>query len=115
MRRYLTLLGVVLCALILFACGDSDSAGQDTTTPGTSETAANTNATITGNAIKGPVDSAEMKLFYFSDDGTETEIVAANAPVITDSTGAFEFRVNPRDLCASSSRHPPAAGDKSLR
>ena len=98
MRRYLSLIGVMLCALILFACGDSNSASQDSTNPGTSETAANTNATITGNAIKGPVDSAEMKLFYFSDDGAETEIIAINAPVMTDSTGAFAFRVNPRDV-----------------
>lgn len=98
MRRYLSLFVVVLCALALFACGDSDSANQDTANPGTSETAANTNATITGNAIKGPVDSAQMKLFYFSEDGTETEIVAANAPVMTEASGAFEFHVNPRDL-----------------
>jgi mono/diheme cytochrome c family protein len=98
MRRYLSLFIVVLSVLTLFACGNSDSANQDATNQGTADTTANTNATITGSAIKGPIDSAEMKLFYFSDDGTETEIVAENAPVRTASSGAFEFQVDPEDL-----------------
>jgi cytochrome c553 len=98
MRRCLSLFIVVLSVLTLFACGNSDSASQDTTNPQTNDTAANTNATITGSAIKGPIDGAEMKLFCFSEDGTETEIVAENAPVLTASSGAFEFRVHPRDL-----------------
>lgn len=98
MRRWLSLLIVVLSVWTFFACENSDTASQDTTNPATSDTAANTNATITGNAVKGPIDGAEMKLFYFSDDGTETEIVAENAPVLTNSSGAFEFQVDPQGL-----------------
>jgi mono/diheme cytochrome c family protein len=98
MRRCLSLFIVVLSVWALLACGNSDSASQDTANPQTGDTAANTNATITGSAIKGPIDSAEMKLFYFSDDGTETEIVAENAPVLTSPSGAYEFQVDPQDL-----------------
>jgi cytochrome c553 len=98
MRRCLSLLIVILCVWALLACGNSDSASQDTANQQTSGTAANTNSTITGSAIKGPIDSAEMKLFYFSDDGTETEIVAKNAPVLTSPSGAYEFQVDPQDL-----------------
>ncbi len=98
MRKYLSLFIIVLSVLTLFACGDSDSASQDTTNQQTNDTGANTNATIAGSAIKGPIDNAEMKLYFFSDDGTETEIVAENAPVLTVSSGAYEFQVDPQDL-----------------
>jgi mono/diheme cytochrome c family protein len=98
MRKYLSLFIVVLSVLALVACGDSNSASQDAMNQQTSDTAANTNATITGSAVKGPIDSAEMKLFYFSDDGTETELAAKNAPVMTTSSGAFEYQIDPADL-----------------
>jgi mono/diheme cytochrome c family protein len=98
MRRYLSLFIVVLSVLALVACGGSDSASQEATNQPTDATAANTNATITGSAVKGPIDKAEMKLFYFSDDGSEIEIVAKNAPVMTAASGAFEFRIDPADL-----------------
>ena len=58
----------------------------------------NTNATIGGSAVKGPIGGAEMKLYYFSGNGTKTESVAENAPALTAASGAFEFQVNPQEL-----------------
>jgi cytochrome c553 len=98
MRRCLSLFIMVLSVLALCACSSNDSSSQDTPGQGTNSTAANTNATITGKAIKGPIDGAEMRLFYFNGDGTETEIIAENAPVLTASSGAFEYQVNPENL-----------------
>ena len=98
MRRYLLLFVAILSAFALFACGSNDSATQEGDGQGNSGAIANTNSTISGSAIKGPIDGAEMKLYYFSGNGAETEIVAENAPVLTTASGAFEFQVNPQDL-----------------
>ncbi len=98
MKRRLLILILILSVFTFIACKNNDSASQDTPGQETNDPAANTRATITGSAVKGPIDGAEMKLFYFNDDGTQTEITAENAPVLTASNGAFEFEVNPQDL-----------------
>ena len=89
MRKYAKLLMVLLCAIALFACSSGDS---------TSLSDSGSSSTIQGNAIKGPIEGAAVRLFYFSSNGTETEIIAKNAPVLTSAFGSFEFKVNPDDL-----------------
>ena len=86
---------VLLSAIILFACGSNDSANQSN---GANQSTSSSSASIQGNAVKGPIEGAEIKLFYFSDNGTEAEIVAQNAPVLTSPSGGFEFKLNPDDL-----------------
>ncbi len=98
MRKFLWMLFVVLMAFALFACGSGDSASQDGTGTLSSGTASGDSSTISGSAVKGPIEGAEIKLFYFDTDGTQTEIVAENAPVLTAASGAFEFQVDPQQL-----------------
>jgi len=53
---------------------------------------------IEGNAVKGPVADAEIRVFYFDSLGVEVEIPAANAPVYTDQDGSFDFQVHTSDI-----------------
>ncbi|MFV2081430.1 MAG: hypothetical protein ACC669_06155, partial [bacterium] len=55
-------------------------------------------SSIAGSAVKGPLDGATIQLFYFDNTGGEVEIIADNAPVITDSTGNYTFQVDGRTL-----------------
>ncbi len=99
MRRNLWLFIVLLSVFTLMACGSSsDSASQEDTGTNSSVSASSTNSNVSGSAVKGPIDGAEIKLFYFNSDGTQTEIVAENAPVMTSSSGAFDLQVNPQYL-----------------
>jgi Bacterial TSP3 repeat len=80
----------------ILACGGGGGGGEKTL-PRISTSA------ISGSAIKGPVDGGAIQLFYFDDTGSPIEIIAVNAPVITDTTGAFNFSVNGPDLIGISS------------
>ena len=63
-----------------------------------SKNATTSASSVSGNAIKGPIDSAEIKIFYFDADGSEIEIFSKNAPVFTNIYGAYEFVVKPSDI-----------------
>jgi hypothetical protein len=73
--------------IILTACGGGGS--------GSSEVSITDNSyvknTISGNAVKGPINGAEVILVYFSASGQEIELPATNAPVQTNPDGSFEF------------------------
>jgi hypothetical protein len=51
-----------------------------------------------GSTVKSPIDGDEIKPYSFDDTGSEVETPAANAPVVTDSTGAFNPAGNGTDL-----------------
>jgi predicted outer membrane repeat protein len=53
---------------------------------------------VTGNAVKGPISGAEIRVFCFDTDGMEVEIVAQNAPVITGPDGAYSLSIEPSQL-----------------
>jgi hypothetical protein len=93
MKKYVLLFTIVLHSFALIACSSNDSNIHDDTAP-----AEGTHSTIIGNAVKGPIEGAEIKLYYFTADGTETEITADNAPVLTNTTGGFEFHVDAQSL-----------------
>lgn len=80
MRRLCVVLAVVLL-LVVVSCG------------GGGDRSAAPISTISGSAVKGPVSGATIRLFAFDGSGGEVEITAANAPVVTDSTGAYQFQV----------------------
>jgi len=69
--------------LTVVSCGGGGGGGGD------SSGAINT--LLGGNAVKGPVNNAEVKLFYFDEQGQEVELEADNAPVMTDENGGFMF------------------------
>ncbi len=99
MKKYIELLVVILSsASILLACSNGDSTNQGTANEAVDNTVAATTSRISGSAIKGPISGAEMKLYFLDEDGTETEIVAENAPVLTSTTGGFDFQVDSRKL-----------------
>ena len=129
MRKYVLLFSIALFSTALIACGFSDSPSQDSISQGstshdsisqdgpsqdsTSQDSTNqdstnqdstnqdsTTSTINGSAVKGPIDGAEMRLYYFDVDGTETEIIAENVPVLTAASGDFELHVDPDALDA---------------
>jgi len=54
--------------------------------------------TITGTAVKGPISGGTVQLFYFDATGGEVEILADNAPVTTDTSGAYSFEIDPANL-----------------
>jgi len=51
-----------------------------------------------GSALKDPIDGDEIKPYSFDDTGSEAETPAASAPVLTDSTEAFNPAGNGTDL-----------------
>ena len=100
MTKSIKFIIVLLSAVTLLACSNDNSGFSDSTDPGngSGQSSGVQTTTIQGNVVKGPVEGAEVKLFYFNPDGTETEIAAANAPVVTSTFGAYEFKVNTDDL-----------------
>lgn len=82
------LLMSLLMVLMMPGCG-SDGGGDATPS---------SIATVSGSAVKGPIEGAEIKLFYFDDSGAEVEIVAQNAPVLTEAMGGYEFIVDSQSL-----------------
>jgi cytochrome c553 len=98
MRRHLWLFIALLSTFALLACGGNDSASQEGTGTSSGISAGSTNSNVSGSAVKGPIEGAEIRLFYFDSGGTETEIVAENAPVLTSSSGAFDLQVNYQHL-----------------
>jgi hypothetical protein len=100
MRRYLWVFIVLLSAFNLMACGGNDSAIQEgsDTNSSISASSTSTSSSVSGSAVKGPIEGAEIKLFYFNADGTQTEIVAENAPVLTAYSGAFNLQVESQRL-----------------
>ncbi|MFC1505320.1 hypothetical protein ACFL5W_02260 [Thermodesulfobacteriota bacterium] len=91
MKR-LAIVLILLATSGLLTCSGGGGGGSS------SPVAANSASTITGSAVKGPLEGAEIKLFYFDATGALSPIIAANAPVITDATGAFVFKIEGRDL-----------------
>ena len=93
MERTKFRLGVVLLSTftLLSACGGGGSTSDATTT-------SETDIEISGNAIKGPISDATIQMYYFAADGSKVDIVAINAPVKTQSSGAFNFKVRHSDV-----------------
>ena len=108
-RKYMI---AFLCLVMAFgfgSCGgggggDGVSSGSDGTSLPSSSASA-----ITGSAVKGPVEGAEVHVFYFGEDGIPVEICpdgyaecATNPPdpwpVLTGPGGSFSFPVNGEDL-----------------
>ena len=89
MRSIALMFSVLLTAFTLITCsGDGDgSASSSIPAPANN-----------GSAVKSPIDGDEIKPYYFDDTGSEVEIPTANAPVLTDSTEAFNPADNSTDL-----------------
>jgi len=83
--RYVSLLTVLIFGLITIV-GTGDNGGGAKS------------STITGNAVKGPISEGTVQLFYFDATGGEVEILADNAPVTTDTSGAYSFEIDPLNL-----------------
>jgi hypothetical protein len=83
--RYVSLLTVLIFGLITIV-GTGDNGGGPKS------------STISGNAAKGPISGGTVQLFYFDSTGGEVEIIADNAPVTTDSSGAYSFEIDPANL-----------------
>jgi hypothetical protein len=91
MRKIGMLLFLFMFVFTIIACDCCDDEGSTGTTQ-------NTSTVIRGMAVLTPIQNAEIKLFHYGDDGSEIEIAAANAPVVTSSSGAYEFKVNLEDV-----------------
>ena len=96
MKNIIVWLSALLAVFSMVSCGGGGGSGTTGTSPVTT-------ASITGSAVKGPIDGAEIHLYYFDANGDAVEIAAANAPVLTDADGAFTFAVQGRDLMGISS------------
>jgi len=91
MRSIALIFSVLLTAFTLITCSGSGD-GDGSVSSSTPMPANN------GSAVKSPIDGDEIKPYYFNDTGSEVETPAANAPVLTDSTGAFNPAGNGTDL-----------------
>ena len=87
MKRFGILFLGLLVALSLTGCDGNGSSGGYVAS-----------SAVSGSAMKGPVQGAEVRLFYFDAAGNEVEIVARNAPVATNKDGTYEFRLEPSQL-----------------
>jgi hypothetical protein len=96
MRSITLLFSVLLTAFTLVTCsggGDDDGNVRFFTSM-----SANNSSTA-----KSPTDEDQNKPYFFNDSGKEVETPVANAPVLTDSTGAFTPAGNRTDLPESNS------------
>ncbi|MBN1228025.1 MAG: hypothetical protein JXA79_13620, partial [Deltaproteobacteria bacterium] len=84
--RYVSLLTVLIFGLITIVGTAGDNGGGPKS------------STINGNAVKGPISGGTVQLFYFDATGGEVEILADNAPVTTDTSGAYSFEIDPANL-----------------
>lgn len=84
--RYFSLLTVLIFGLITIVGTAGDNGGGPKS------------STINGNAVKGPISGGIVQLFYFDATGGEVEILADNAPVTTDSSGAYSFEIDPANI-----------------
>ena len=100
-RKYITAFICIVMAFGLITCGGEDGGGGSSVPSSSSA--------ITGSAVKGPVDGAEVHLFYFDEYGVEVEICPDGVvdcdtdppdpwPVLTGATGSFSFPINGEDL-----------------
>ena len=96
MKNLISLLIVLGIVVNLMACGGGGGGDSASGTTPVGTPAAT--ATIVGSAVKGPIEGAQVLLYYFDASGGEVNIPAANAPVLTDASGAFIFTVEGRDL-----------------
>jgi hypothetical protein len=80
-------------SIMLTACGGGGG-GDIVTSQGSSIVTSLGVSTISGNAVKGPIDGAEVILVYFSASGQEIELPATNAPVTTNPNGSYKFLLN---------------------
>jgi len=84
--RYVSLITVLIFGLITIVGTAGDNGGGPKS------------STINGNAVKGPISGGTVQLFYFDATGGEVEIPADNAPVTTDTSGAYSFEIDPANL-----------------
>jgi hypothetical protein len=84
-----------MCLLTLIfglaGCGAGNGSNGFASDETLAEDSAENLATIAGNAIKGPINGAEIVLIYFDEFGEEASIAAANPPVLTNPDGSYEF------------------------
>ncbi len=86
-------ISLILLSIIIFVACSGGGGG------GSSSVVAVQNATITGSAVKGPIEGAQINLFYFNVSGNEVEIDAAGGQTVTtESDGTFVFPVDGPDL-----------------
>jgi hypothetical protein len=92
--RYLGLLFVSALGLATILATGGGGGGSSTSTL----SSATSSSSIIGRAVKGPIAGATIEVFYFDEDGAEVEIASVAAPVLTDSTGSFNFPLDGKNL-----------------
>ncbi len=86
----------IIIALIVFVFGLIACSGGGGESSSTSSSPPP--AVVAGSAVKGPVEGAEVQLFYFDSSGDLVEISTSGATVFTGSDGGFSFPVNGQEL-----------------
>jgi len=87
MRKLAFVLTILFAMFGLINCG------------GGGESSVSTSA-IQGSAIKGPIDGAEVKIFFFGADGNEVELKPVNTPVYTGPDGEYHLQMYTSDMTA---------------
>jgi len=90
-------LGVLSLFLFLTACGG----GGGDSAPAVVQPQPDPASWLQGSAVNSALVGAEIKLFRFDTDGTEVEIVAGSAPVLTDADGDYKFWITGGSIDAS--------------
>jgi len=90
-------LGVLSLFLFLTACGG----GGGDSAPAVVQPQPDPASWLQGSAVNSALVGAEIKLFRFDTDGTEVEIVAGSAPVLTDADGDYKFWITGGSINAS--------------
>ena len=92
-RKYALVFVLAVFCVGLIGCGGGGGGSGGGATGVSSST-----STIVGSAVKGPIEGAEVHLYYFDEEGNAVEIPAVDGPVYTDATGAFSCSVDGTDL-----------------
>jgi hypothetical protein len=91
------MLTAILFGFILGGCGSGGGDGDGGGGGGGGGVPPSTSF-ISGSAVKGPIEGAEVHIYYFDELGNEVEVPAADGPVTTDENGAFSFPIDGSDL-----------------
>jgi hypothetical protein len=96
-------ISLLAMSLIMSACGGGGGGGDSDrrTNGGVAYSSNSLEVAISGNAVKGPINNAEVILIYFDELGQEVNVPAANAPVRTYSDGSYVFILTKADIPAN--------------